>query len=212
MKLCKAGCDVRFTKFDIGVEVRYRGRLILTGSKCTSTGLWIVPREDSPKTSPTPCARTCGSVPFFTSSLPDPSSEQYLANTTQTSSQAEVAMYHHQAMGLPPKSTFFAAIHKHPELVSTFPGLTYDLINKHLPSSTATIKGNMIQNRKGLRSTSSDPMSVMDAQRRVSDMSPVEQICSAKEDEICCFAVISNRNKNTNLRGLTGQFPVQSYK
>ena len=121
-------------------------------------------------------------------------------------------MYHHQAMGLPPKSTFFAAIHKHPELVSTFPGLTYDLINKHLPSSTATIKGNMIQNRKGLRSTSSDHKLVVDARRCISHMSPVEQICSTEEDEIYCFAVIDDRNENTIYSNLTGRFPVQLYK
>ena len=33
VKLCKAGCEVSFTKWDIGVEVRYRGQMIIKGSK-----------------------------------------------------------------------------------------------------------------------------------------------------------------------------------
>ena len=39
--LCNAGCEVLFTK--INVTVKYRGTTILTGSKCTRTGLWMVP-------------------------------------------------------------------------------------------------------------------------------------------------------------------------
>ena len=114
VKLCKAGCGVRFSNFGIGVEVRYRGQLVLTGSKCTRTGLWMVPLEASPNKSPAPCKRMCASVPTFSSSLPNPISEQYLDNATQTSSQAELAMYHHQAIGLSLKSTFLAMIRKHP--------------------------------------------------------------------------------------------------
>ena len=37
MKLCEAGCEVSFTKWGIGVEVRYRGQTITKVSKCTRT-------------------------------------------------------------------------------------------------------------------------------------------------------------------------------
>ena len=43
VKLCEAGCEVSFKTLGIGVEVRYRGRLIIKGSKFTRTGLWMVP-------------------------------------------------------------------------------------------------------------------------------------------------------------------------
>ena len=43
VKLCNAGCNVSFTKFGIGVEVRCRGNLVLTGSKFNSTSMWMVP-------------------------------------------------------------------------------------------------------------------------------------------------------------------------
>ena len=97
-------------------------------------------------------------------------------------------------------------------LFSTFPGLIYDLINKHLPLSTAALKGHMVQNRRGIRATSSDVQQVIDARKCVSDMSPAKQICSAEEDEIYCIAVIGNRNENTIYSDLTGRFPVQSYE
>jgi hypothetical protein len=95
----------------------------------------MVPLEASPESSP------------VSSNLPTPTSEQYLGNATQTSSQAELAIYHHQAMGSPPKSIFLTTIQKHPPVFGTFPGLTYGLINKHLPLSTATLKVHMVQNR-----------------------------------------------------------------
>jgi len=41
VKLCNAGYDVSFK--DITCDVRYRGRLVLSGSKCHKTGLWFVP-------------------------------------------------------------------------------------------------------------------------------------------------------------------------
>ena len=41
VKLCNAGCDVSFK--DIICELRFRGRLLLSGSKCHRTGLWFVP-------------------------------------------------------------------------------------------------------------------------------------------------------------------------
>ena len=50
VKLCEAGCEVSFTKWVIGVEVRYRGQLIIKGSKCTRPGLWIVPLSSPPST------------------------------------------------------------------------------------------------------------------------------------------------------------------
>ena len=43
VRLCNAGCEVVFDKWGVGVEVRYRGRVILAGSKSTINGLWYVP-------------------------------------------------------------------------------------------------------------------------------------------------------------------------
>ena len=55
VKYCKAGCDVSFTRFGIGVEVRYRGKLVLIGSKCITIGLWMASLDtnSSPTTTKT---------------------------------------------------------------------------------------------------------------------------------------------------------------
>ncbi len=47
--LCNAGCNVVFTK--IGCTITYRGKVILCGSKCTHTGLWMIPLCPTPPSS-----------------------------------------------------------------------------------------------------------------------------------------------------------------
>ena len=41
VKLCDTGCDVTFTKIDCTVQLR--GRVLMTGTKDTKTGLWMLP-------------------------------------------------------------------------------------------------------------------------------------------------------------------------
>ena len=100
-------------------------------------------------------------------------------NVTSTSSQAEIAKYHHQSLGSSPKSTLLKAIKNHSNLFNTFPGLSYKLINKHLPLSTATMKGHMIQKRQGLQSTNNNREAVRNARKDVQDMSPTEHVCTS---------------------------------
>jgi hypothetical protein len=52
--LCKAGCDVLFTK--IGCTITHRGRTIICGNKCTRTGLCMIPlhADSQPATTATP--------------------------------------------------------------------------------------------------------------------------------------------------------------
>jgi hypothetical protein len=115
-------------------------------------------------------------------------------------------------VGSPPKSTFLAAIKNHPKLFNSFPGLTCDLINKHLPLSTATVKGHMIRNLRGLISTRNNRQAVLGARQCVADMSSAEHTCSAQEDKIFCFAIIGDRHDSTIYSNLTGRFQVQSFE
>jgi len=82
------------------------------------------------------------------------SNTEYMANIIPTSSREELAMYYYQTLYSPPKSTLLKA-NKNQQLRS-FPGLTYKLIVKYLPPSTATDKGYMVQTRQGVRSTKSN--------------------------------------------------------
>jgi hypothetical protein len=43
VKLCEAGCKVKFMKWGVGIEIRYRGRLVMECLLNKRTGLWMVP-------------------------------------------------------------------------------------------------------------------------------------------------------------------------
>ena len=110
--LCNAGCVVKFTK--IGVTVKYRGRTVLTGSKCTRTGLWMVPLA---KTTINTANLLCETPPK--NQLFQPEDFYYLykgrsgkrkpthqANSLiPTSTKSELARYYHQCIGSPPNIT-----------------------------------------------------------------------------------------------------------
>ena len=128
-----------------------------------------------------------------------------------TMGREELAMYHHQSLGNPRKETLLKAIKKHPTQFATFPGLTWDLINKYLPPSEATEKGHMIMTRKGLRSTRGIARQLVKARRDISNFLPAEEVCLAEEDEIYCYAVLGDSNDRTIYSDLTGRFPVESY-
>ena len=101
VKLCEAGCEVSFKTFGIGVEVRYRGQLVLEGSKCLITGLWMVPLDTTP---------TATMTKHVTHLRNHTTKVRVANNVTDTSSQAEIAKYHPQSLGSPPKSTLLKAI------------------------------------------------------------------------------------------------------
>ena len=136
---------------------------------------------------------------------------EYMANAViSTMTLTELAMYHHQSLCSPPKSTLLKAIRNNQ--LSSFPGLTYELISKHLSPSTATDKCHMVKIRKGVRSTRSNRQATLDARLEVADMNPPEQMCSAVDDEMFCFAALADANEDTMYSDLTGRFPIQSYK
>ncbi len=134
---------------DISCHVTFRGQIVVTCSKCTQTGLWMMPLKTL-----TLNHNTCHNK--------EPSIEgakiAYAHNahsTTKTATQAELAMYHHQSLFCPTKTTLLKAINNNQ--LASFPGLTKTLV-KHLPPSTATHKGHMHRTRQGvqLQSTQKD--------------------------------------------------------
>ena len=77
---------------------------------------------------------------------------------------------------------YFTQGYKNKQL-ETFPGLTYELINHHLPELTVTHKGHMIRRRQGHQSTRNQQKAILDARAQVNDMNSPEQICTAEEEE-----------------------------
>ena len=206
MKLYEAGCEVSFTEWGIGVEVQYRGKMIIKGSKCTKTGLWMVPLTSPPDTT------TSSRIKQKSTNKCTSSNKLYAGNLYVTSPQAELAMYHHQSLGSQPKSTLLQAIKRHPDLYSTFPGLNYELISKHMPPSEATEKGHTIQRIQGINSTRNHKQAIRDARQDIKNMFLTERVCSAMKDEICCCACIGDTHKDTIYSDLTGRFPIQPYE
>ena len=189
VQLCNSGCEVKFIKE--ACHVIYNGHVIMRGRKCQRTGLWMLPvaqhqQEDEVEDNhPTPTI-------------------ELMANVYETSTQADLAQYLHQCLFSPTPATLIKAI-KNDQLLS-FPGLTADLITKHLPPSTATAKGHMHQSRQGIRSTRPKPVTPSDPQ----DMNPDHQPQAAHH--IYCFAALADLNSGTIYTDLTGRFPVRSYK
>ena len=69
----------------------------------------------------------------------------------------------------------------------------------------------MIITRQGARSTRSNHQEVKDARAQVDNMSPPEQVCTAIDDEMFCFAILADQNEDTIYSDLAGRFPVCSY-
>ena len=201
VKLCNAGCEVIFTK--VGCIVKYRGHTVLKGHKCTRTGLWMVPLSPNSKQENISMEAT------KTATIPtSPSVLNIASNIVETSNKEEIAMFYHQIMESPPKSALLKAIRN--DQLKSFPGLTYNLINKHLPPSVATHKGHMVRQRKGTRSTKNKQTEIFDARKEVDNMNPPEQMCTAVDDEMFCYAIQIDK-LDALYTDLCGRFPVRSY-
>ena len=193
-----------FTKID--VTVKYRGRVVITGRKCTRTGLWMVPLQDTSSCDDndtstrnitnvncTPPKKHTGhthDIHTNNESFGKQKTTHQANSLIPTSTKAELARYYHQCMGSPPKSALLRTLRNHPKELETFPGLNKRLITKYLPPSKATAKGHMVRVRKGLNSTKSNRQDVIDAHAEVDGMEPQEQACAAFDNEIlfCGYA------------------------
>ena len=119
----------------------------------------------------------------------------------------ELAMFYHQCLGSPPKPTLLRAI-KNGQL-SSFPGLTYELISRHLPRSTATEKSRMSRVKQGVQSTQRNNTEIILARQELEDMNPTEEICATRD--FVCYTITADRKTGTMFTDQTGNFPVRSY-
>jgi len=212
--------------------ITHQGKIIVYGKKCKTTGLWMIsitpetPTNLPPAAIPATINQTAKDklvslrngietiidegIKNDNTRSPDLllATREIAANTIQTSTKEELAQYYHQCLLSPPKPTILQAIDNQP--FKTFPGLTYELISKHLPPSTATDKGHMKRRKQNIRSTRSNKQEVKNAKFEVMDMNPPQQMCSALD--MFCFAALADANEGNMYIDLTGKFPVRSYK
>jgi hypothetical protein len=80
-----------------------------------------------------------------------------LANNVQRlKTKEQLCDYLHRAAGHPVKKTWLAAI-KAGEY-ATWPGLTYELVSKHLQNTEETAMGHLHKRRQNIRSTKPNPV------------------------------------------------------
>ena len=130
-QLCNDGYDATFTADH--VPLTKDGSTHITRHRNTTHGLWTISLlGGTPPTSTFPGAALAHSV--------------YKMTTLQ-----DLVIYLHHACFSPVPSTWIKAIDA--GYFSTWPGLTSDLVRKHLPKSVATAKGHLRLDRKNVRST-----------------------------------------------------------
>ena len=141
-QLCDADCSALFTRESLKVYNKSKD-LVLTGQRNQNDGLWDVNLSSLKSAPPV-------SLPMYTTASLN-------AVLRYDKTKSELAAYLHAAAGYPTKSSFITAIKNGNFL--TWPGLTPELISKHLLPSIPTTKGHLKQEQQNLRSTRSpDPL------------------------------------------------------
>jgi hypothetical protein len=92
---------------------------------------------------------------------------EHANNVHEMRNKSDLIAYLHHACFSPTKSTWLKAINA--DYFATWPGLTAELVSKHLPQSIATAKGHLRQERQNLRSTATPlrpktPTTILDAE------------------------------------------------
>jgi hypothetical protein len=121
VKLCNQGCTVMFKhKCCIIID---GGQIVMYGTKCPRTGLWLVPLTQTTNTT----------IPLQ-KKLYQP---EQINNVHQTTTKQDFFTYLHQCLFSPTKATLIKAIHN--DQLLGFLGLTAEAVQRFLPVSTATI-------------------------------------------------------------------------
>jgi hypothetical protein len=200
--MCNAGCTIAFIK--INCTISYHGRTIICSSKCTHTGLGMVPLTENAGDQAANPAATTNHTPLII-----PSTTTLAANIDATSSATKCARYIHQIMCSPPALTLLQTLDLSEEL-ATIPGITTALIKNHLPHSTATNKGHMHQHQASTASMSNVQSRIIAAYAEVDRMFPPQEICTVQD--VFCFTMLADAITSTIYSNITGAFPVCTFK
>ncbi len=177
----------------ISCVVKYHGQVFINCKKCTNTGLWLISLPSD----------AC--KPSIQNNKEQEATSTFAFSAYETSSQAELAWYHHQSLFSTSTSTVLKAMNH----LESFTGLTTGLL-KHLPSSTATPKDHMHQTRKSICFTGSQLQDIKGACLKLSDTIPPQQYCKINGLETVCFVALLDPRISTVYTDLDGPFSVRS--
>jgi hypothetical protein len=173
-QLCDEGYIVTF-KRDTVTICNSKNSKILSGPRDETTGLWRINLKQTSKHIPDPIA----------------------INVYELCSTVALVHYLHKALFSPMKAAILQAV-KDGHLI-TWPGLTEDIINKHLKLTPATAMGHMNQRRQNIRSTS----------KATTEKQQPPDIDLGTKTHLVYAVVVDQGQLYTDL---TGKFPVRSRK
>jgi hypothetical protein len=180
-QFCDNGCEVTFTKKLCKVTIH--GETVLEGPRDPQTKLWHLPINPT------------GTPTAISPSKTTTSHTAHIAMNAYTMPTKQQALkFMHQILFCPPIPTLIAAIEN--EQLRTFPHLTVENVRRHLEPSTATAKGRIRMNKKGIRST---------RKRQATKDLPNPQA-----NQVFCFAAMADKTQRTLYHDLTGRLPVMS--
>ena len=221
-KLCDDDCAALFTKYH--VLIIKDDTVIIKGPRNPTNRLWSIPFATkcaplSPSlTSVSECpAMGASASPSLsrgrephTHKIPPslPSNDTAASAIRSAATKADLAAFLHACLFSPMVVTLLRAIQR--GHFTSFPGLTVDLIRKHLLKSTATTKGRMRGQQKNVRSTKVHLPSVPLATSL--DISPCSEPTNPRTMEAFCFLsrLEDMRERERSYSDQTGRFPVQS--
>ena len=136
-QLCDDNCNVVVTKDHL--HAIKNGRIILQGKRNLHDGIWDIPLQKHPH-----------QKAAYVAHSPLKQHTMHVIIRKKQSAKGLVE-YLHAACFSPVKATWIKAIQNNTFV--TWPGLTAELVAKHLPPSTATVQGHIHQERQHLQST-----------------------------------------------------------
>jgi len=175
-QLCDDDCIALFSRYE--VKIIKHDKVIITGRRM-SNGLWSIPIADTPLHQANGILRT-------------------------DKVKSELARFHHATMGGPVPSTLLRAIRR--GHLATFPGMTTNLISKHLPKSLSTTLGHQDQEAKNLRSTKPIAPSLSPSPPHDEDLAPA----LAPRTNQTCAMLLNQTDLTRSYSDQTGRFPVPS--
>jgi hypothetical protein len=160
-QLCDPGCQTFFNASTVNIIKNHK--LILQGQRNLTNGMWVIqlPAHDGdappvPARSPNKPITCSTSDKTKNADLATPAAKQAIAcSAIEHKTKADLVTFLHAACFSPATLTFLRTVKA--GYFATWPGLTPQLITKHLPKCFASVKGHLDQQHKNVRSTKPNP-------------------------------------------------------
>ena len=199
-QLCDNHCIVILGK-DL-LEVIKDGIVVLRGP-CSQSGdgLWDIPLPQQPDPTPT----LLNITPTSTRITPQPKLPKIPTRSLNViirkdKTKHDLVHYLHATAFSPTTPTFLEAIKNN--FFTTWPGLTPELVSKHLTPTVQTAKGHLNQEKAGLRSTKPMKQSLTSIEK--ADLYPPSDTPNIRTNDVV-YAMVSTSDKG--FLDLPGRFP-----